>query len=66
MIEDAGGLKFSKENINIGDVVRIEGWQNPVTVVNKGTKTITYTTDPDRHFKLRANYAEIIRVVKTA
>lgn len=66
MIEDAGGLKFSKENINIGDVVCIEGWQNPVTVVNKGTKTITYTTDPDRHFKLRANYAEIIRVVKTA
>ena len=37
MIEEQGGLKFSKENVNLGDIVTVERWGR-VEVVRKGTK----------------------------
>ena len=65
LIEASGGRKFSKENIHAGDVVKLEKWRDPVTVVRTGDKNITYAF-PDNPIKLKASYAEIEKVLKSA
>ena len=65
LIEASGGRKFSKENIHAGDVVKLEKWRDPVTVVRTGDKNITYAF-PDNPIKLKASYAEIEKVMKSA
>lgn len=65
IIEASGGRKFSKENIHAGDVVKLEKWRDPVTVVRTGDKNITYAF-PDNPIKLKASYAEIEKVLKSA
>lgn len=65
LIEASGGRKFSKENIHAGDVVKLEKWKDPVVVLNTGDKNITYSF-PDNRIKLRASYAEIEKVLKSA
>lgn len=37
MIEEQGGMQYSKDNINLGDIVTVERWGR-VEVVRKGTK----------------------------
>lgn len=66
MIMDAGGRKFSKDNINVGDIVKLEKWKDPVKVVGKGTKNVTYVTNVDGRLRLKASYAEIEKVLKSA
>jgi len=65
LIQDMGGLEFSRGNVHIGDIVKIEQWKDPVIVINTGTKNITYT-DMEKRFKLKASYAEIEKVLKSA
>jgi hypothetical protein len=65
MIQDMGGIKFSSKNVHAGDIVKIEQWKDPMIIVNTGTKNITYT-DMGKRFKLKASYAEIEKILKSA
>ena len=65
MIQDMGGIKFSSKNVHAGDIVKIEQWKDPMIVINTGTKNITYT-DMEKRFKLKASYAEIEKILKSA
>ena len=60
-----GGIKFSSKNVHVGDIVKIEQWKDPMIIINTGTKNITYT-DMDKRFKLKASYAEIEKILKSA
>ena len=62
IIENKGGLKYSKENIKIGYIVKLSRWRDPVEVVGTGTKNITYKTS--NGFTLTAAFAEITDVLK--
>ena len=65
MVQDMGGIKFSSNNVHVGDIVKIEQWKDPMIIINTGTKNITYT-DMDKRFKLKASYAEIEKILKSA
>ena len=65
MIQDMGGIKFSSKNVHAGDIVKIEQWKDPMIIINTGTKNITYT-DMGKRFKLKASYAEIEKILKSA
>ena len=65
MVQDMGGIKFSSKNVHVGDIVKIEQWKDPMIIINTGTKNITYT-DMDKRFKLKASYAEIEKILKSA
>lgn len=62
MIQAAGGVNFSKDNIKVGYKVRISRYKNQVVeVIGTGTKNITYRFNDG--FALTASYAEIMEVV---
>jgi len=60
-IEDLGGCQFSKENIKPGYTVRIERWNEIVTVKSTGPVNIVYQTE--RGFELKAAYSEIKEII---
>lgn len=62
-IAENGGLKFSRENIKEGYIVKLSRW-GVVQVVSCGKINFTYKTD--RGFVLEAAYAEITEIVKAA
>ena len=61
MIAQQGGIKFNKDNINIGDIVKC-GRRDMVTVERKGPKN--FIGKSLSGFALQYNYSEIIEVVK--
>ena len=73
-IEEQGGIIFSKDNLNKGDLIQIKGWRNEIVkIVRFGTKNITfeYTTDHMKYADGRpmvgkCAYAEVVKVVKSA
>lgn len=61
MIQAAGGVKFSKENVKPGYLVKLDkAYKGVVEVVSTGTKNITYRSSG---FTLTASYAEITEIV---
>lgn len=71
-IEELGGIQFTRENLNKGDIIEIRfvGTRNILAkIVRFGTKNVTYeevgVTD-GRAWTGKVPYAEIIRVVKRA
>ena len=63
-LEELGGIKFSRDNIKAGYIVKLKGY-GAVEVVRTGPQNITYIA-PASGFELKAAYAEIIEVVKAA
>ena len=62
LLNQAGGVNYSKDNVKVGDKVRIRRYKNELSeVVGTGTKNITYRTP--NGFLLKASYAEIVEVV---
>lgn len=61
IIEDLGGIQFSKDNIKVGYVVRLNrSWlSEPVKVIGTGSKNITFTGT----YSGKASYAEIKEIV---
>lgn len=62
-LDELGGIKFSKENIKPGYIVKLSKWKNLVNVVSTGPKNITYS-DSIVPYTLKAAYAEIEEVIK--
>lgn len=63
LMQEAGGMVYSKDNIKVGYIVTLSRWHGePVEVVGAGTKNITYRTG--NGFTLKASYAEIESIVK--
>lgn len=61
-LDNAGGVRFSRENIKIGDIVKI--WHRWIgEVISAGPKNITINSNG---FELTYSYAEIESVVKHA
>ena len=64
LMQTAGGVAYSKDNIKVGYKVRLDkNWKGIVEVVSAGTKNIKYRTD--NGFTLTASYAEISEVVSS-
>ena len=62
LINEAGGVNFSKDNIKIGYIVKLDKpWKGNVEVVGTGAKNIKYRTNDG--FTLIASYAEISEIV---
>lgn len=62
LMQTAGGVQYSKENIKPGYMVKLDKqWKGIVEVVGTGTKNITYRTD--NGFTLKASYAEIAEII---
>lgn len=64
-LDELGGIQFSKENINVGDVVNLGGWRGTVIVTGTGRVNFTYRTN-NYNYESKASYAEIIDIVKKA
>lgn len=73
-IENQGGISFSKENLNKGDLVQINSYRHSVVrIVRFGAKNVTFEFT-DSHMKYadgspmqgKCAYAEIEKVVKNA
>ena len=73
-IENQGGISFSKENLNKGDLVQINRYRHSVVrIVRFGAKNVTFEFT-DAHMKYadgspmqgKCAYAEIEKVVKSA
>ena len=60
-IAEQGGLKFSRDNIKVGYLVKISGWRT-CEVMSTGPVNFSFKTD--RGFILQAAYAEITEIVK--
>lgn len=69
-IEDLGGIQYSKENIQPGQIVKITRWEEPVKVFKANPKTfeyefllphMTYADGSPMHGK--STYAEIEKIV---
>lgn len=57
-LDDLGGVTFSKENVHIGDIVRVRG--DIAEVVGQGRENITYVVNTGGSaFCLKAAYSEI-------
>ena len=70
LIEQQGGLKYNKDNLNNGDLVKIRRWKEPVKIIRKGPKNFTYefTLDHMRYadgsfMQGKSNYSEIEAVI---
>ena len=61
MIDDQGGIKFNKDNINVGDIVRVDR-RDLITVERKGPKN--FIGKSVTGFALSYNYSEIKEVVQ--
>lgn len=67
LIQQQGGVKFSKENIKPGYIVKLKrSWRGAVLVVSCGPKNIKYKDVDGSGFELTASYAEITEIVKAA
>lgn len=65
LIDQQGGVKFSKENIKPGYIVKLrQSWKGVVLVTSTGPKNIRYKDVDGGGFELTASYAEIVEVVK--
>lgn len=75
-IESAGGIQFSKDNLNKGDYIEIKHWGNHlevVKIIRFGSKNITFEHTNSalryadgRPFQGKCAYAEVQRVIKSA
>lgn len=67
LIQEQGGIKFSKDNIKVGYIVKLRtSWKGFVLVTRTGTKNIRYKNVDGSGFELQANYSEIVEIVKAA
>lgn len=65
LIEKQGGIKFSKENIKPGYIVKLRSsWKGAVKVISTGPKNIKYKNIDGTGFELSASYSEIVEVLK--
>lgn len=65
LIQSQGGVKFSKENIKRGYIVKLnKHWKGAVLVVGTGAKNFKYRDVDGAGFELSANYAEIESIIK--
>lgn len=62
MIDDQGGQKFSKDNINVGDLVRVARW-GECLIERKGPKNVIAR---GRWGGLQVAYTEIREIIKAA
>ena len=70
-IEDLGGVLFTRENLNKGDIIEIPyfgGKKILAKIIRFGTKNVTYQeiSNDDKTWLGKISYTEIIRVVKPA
>lgn len=67
-IEALGGIAFSKDNINKGDILKIKHWHGEqiVQVINKGSKNISYKDVSKEGWGGKCPYVDIIEVIKSA
>lgn len=64
LIQEAGGVAFSKDNIKPGYLVRLsKSWQGIVLVAGTGPKNMKYRNADGTGFTLTASYAEIREIV---
>ena len=65
LTEKQGGIKFSKENIKPGYIVKLRSsWKGAVKVISTGPKNIKYKDIDGTGFELSASYSEIVEVLK--
>lgn len=65
MIDEQGGQKFNKDNINVGDIVKtVRGYRGLIEVTRKGPKN--FTGKDSRGWPCSYAYTEITEVVKAA
>ena len=62
MIEAQGGYKFTKDNVNVGDVVKLTSHRWTVTVISKGKVNFT-GRDDQTGMALNYQFAEIAEIV---
>lgn len=60
-LDEIGGVKFSRDNIKVGYLVKIQK-MGIVKVLGTGSQNITYLTSSG--FSLKAAYAEIVEIIK--
>mgnify|MGYP003289667923 CR=1 FL=1 len=72
-IEALGGIQFSRDNLNSGDLLKISRWREPVRYLRGGPKNFTYeftlphmTLADGRPMQGQASYAEIERKLEGA
>lgn len=63
LIQQQGGINFSKDNIKVGYIVKIKRW-GAVKVTSCGPKNIRWKNIDDSGFELEASYAEILEIIK--
>lgn len=67
LIQEQGGVQFSKENIKPGYIVKLSrSWRGAVLVTSCGPKNIKYKDVDGSGFELSASYAEIVEVIKAS
>ena len=67
LIQAQGGIKFSKENIKPGYIVRLNNsWKGCGIVTSTGSKNIRYKDIDGSGFEMIANYSEIVEIIKEA
>ena len=65
LIQQQGGIQFSKENIKPGYIVKLRrSWAKRVVVVSTGPKNIKYRCIDGTGFDLTASYSEIIEILE--
>lgn len=73
ILEELGGVRYSRENLHKGDLVNLGGWRNAVRFVRGGPVNFTYeylephmTYADGRPMQGQAAYAEIVSVSPAA
>lgn len=67
LIQKQGGIKFNKDNIKVGYIVKLnKSWKGTVIITSTGPKNIRYKSIDGTGFELTANYSEISEIVKAA
>ena len=67
LIQKQGGIKFNKDNIKPGYIVKLrDSWKGYVLVTSTGSKNIKYKNVDGSGFELTANYSEILEIVKVS
>ena len=67
LIQEQGGVQFSKENIKPGYIVKLNrSWKGAVLVTSCGPKNIRYKDVDGSGFELAASYAEITAIIKAS
>jgi len=67
LLQEQGGVQFSKENIKPGYIVKLNrSWKGVVLVTGCGPKNIKYKEVDGSGFELSASYSEITEIVKAS